>query len=203
MLMSYAFENGIIRHNIDDLAFKHLNHTTIKFKNLVGSGKKEITFDFVKIKDATNYAAEDAYITFKLYNTFAKILLRKRNSFVYHKIDKPLINVLSSMENYGVKVEKKYLEKLSSDFYKQIQILEKQIFKITKKDFNIGSPKQLGEILFGEMGLTGEKKTKTGTYSTDSKILEELALHGQKIAKLILDWRELSKLKSTYTDSFT
>ena len=101
--MSYAFENGITRHNIDDLAFKHLNHTNMKFKDLVGSGKKEITFDYVNIKDATSYAAEDAFITFKLFNIFSQILTREKNNFVYQKIDKPLIKVLASMENYGVK----------------------------------------------------------------------------------------------------
>ena len=201
MLMSYAFENGITRHNIDDLAFKHLNHTTMKFKDLVGSGKKEITFDYVNIKDATSYAAEDAFITFKLFNIFSQTLTKEKNNFVYQKIDKPLIKVLASMENYGVKINKKYLENLSSEFSKQIKILENKIFKITKKEFKIGSPKQLGEILFDELNLKGGKKTKMGNYSTDSNVLEELASDNQIIAKHVLDWRELSKLKSTYTDS--
>lgn len=201
MLMSYAFENGVTRHNMDDLAFKHLNYTTIKFKELVGSGKKEITFDRVNIKKAANYAAEDAYITFKLFNIFTECLSRNKNSFVYYKIDKPLIKVLASMEDYGVKINQKYLKQLSDEFYKQIQILEKKIFLIAKKEFNIGSPKQLGEILFLEMGIKGGKKTKTGTYSTDSSILEELSSQGIKIAKLVLEWRGLSKLKSTYTDA--
>tara|TARA_B100001123_G_scaffold443105_1_gene588284 strand:+ start:1922 stop:4654 length:2733 start_codon:yes stop_codon:yes gene_type:complete len=201
MLMSYAFENGIIRHNMDDLAFKHLNHSTIKFKDLVGSGKKKITFDYVNIEKATNYAAEDAYITFQLYKIFLQSLQKEKNNFIYEKIDRPLINVLVSMENTGVKINKKYLTNLSLEFSKQIQILEEKIFKLTKKEFNIGSPKQLGEILFNEMGLQSNKKTKTGTYSTDSNILEELAFNGEKIAKYILDWRELSKLKSTYIDA--
>jgi len=201
MLMSYAFENGITRHNMDDLAFKHLNHTTIKFKDMVGSGKKEITFNYVNIEDATNYAAEDAYITFKLFHIFTQNVAKEKNSFVYEKIDKPLINVLAFMESHGVKVDKRYLEKLSSEFSKQIQVLEKKIFNITKKEFNIASPKQLGEILFGKMELQGGKKTKTGTYSTDSKVLEELAFQGEEIANYILNWRELSKLKSTYTDT--
>ena len=164
MLMSYAFENGITRHNMDDLAFKHLNHTTTKFKDLVGSGKKEITFDYVNIKDATNYAAEDAYITFKLFNIFSQSVTREKNSFIYEKIDRRLIKVLATMENHGVKIDKKYLENLSSEFSKQIQVLEEQIFRITKKEFNIGSPKQLGEILFDEMGLQGSKKTKMGKH---------------------------------------
>ena len=201
MLMSYAFENGITRHNLDDLAFKHLNHTNIKFKDLVGSGKKEITFDYVNIKDATSYAAEDAFITFKLFNIFSQILTIEKNNFVYQKIDQPLIKVLASMENYGVKIDKKYLENLSSEFLKQIKILENKIFKISKKEFKIGSPKQLGEILFDELGLRGGKKTKMGNYSTDSNVLEELASDNEIIAKHVLDWRELSKLKSTYTDA--
>ena len=201
MLMSYAYENGIIRHNLDDLAFKHLSHTTIKFKDIVGSGKKMITFDYVNIKEATNYAGEDAYITLKLYNIFNQNVIREKNCFVYEKIDKPLIKVLASMENYGIKIDKKCLENLSHEFLKQIKILEKKIYEISKKKFNIGSPKQLGEILFGEMGIQGRKKTKTGTYSTDSNILEELSSKGILIAQKILEWRELSKLKSTYIDS--
>ena len=201
MLMSYAIENGIIRHNIDDLAFKHLNQTTIKFKDLVGSGKKEITFDKVNIREATNYAAEDAYITLKLFDVFSQKLLKERNSFVYEKIDKPLINVLATMEDHGVNVNKSYLKNLSLEFSKQIQFLENKIFNISKQKFNIGSPKQLGEILFGVMGLKGGKKTKTGTFSTDSSILEDLSNNGSKFAKFTLEWRELSKLKSTYADS--
>ncbi len=201
MLMSYAFENGIVRHNMDDLALKHLDHVTIKFKELVGSGKKQITFDYVDISKATEYAAEDAYITFKLYNIFNKNISKEKNKFIFRNIDMPLIDVLSSMENNGVKIDEKYLNNLSAEFSKQINLLENKIYKITKKEFNIGSPKQLGEILFDEMGIKGAKKTKTGSYSTDSSILEELALDGEEIAKLILNWRELSKLKSTYTDS--
>ena len=201
MLMSYAFENGITRHNMDDLAFQHLNHSTTKFKDLVGSGKKEISFDYVNIKDATNYAAEDAYITFKFFHIFSKLIVREKNNVVYEKIDKPLIDVLASMEKQGVKIDKKYLKNLSYEFSKQIDVLEEKIFNITKKKFNIGSPKQLGEILFLEMGLKGGKKTKTGNYSTDSYILEGLAFKGEKIASCVLAWRELSKLRSTYTDA--
>ena len=201
MIMSYALDNGITRHNMDDLAFKHLNHVAIKFKDLVGSGKKEITFDYVNIDEATNYAAEDAYITLKLFNIFIERIAKENNSFIYNKVDQPLIKVLAYMENEGVKVDKQYLQKLSTNFSKQILVLEKKILNITKKEFNIGSPKQLGEVLFEHMGIKGSKKTKSGTYSTDSKILEELALNGEEIAQYILNWRELSKLKSTYTDS--
>jgi len=201
MLMSYSLDNGITKHGLDDLAFMHFNHTNIKFKDLVGSGKKQITFDYVNIKEATQYAAEDALITFKLYNFFQRRLVEEKSLYIYDKIDKPLINVLSSMESYGIKINKKYLDKLGVEFLKQSSKLENKIFKITKKEFNIGSPKQLGEILFIDMGIRGAKKTKSGTYSTDSGILEDLSNNGHDIAKLILDWRELTKLRSTYTNA--
>ena len=201
MLMSYALDNGVTRHGMDDLAFMHFNHTTIKFKDIVGSGKKRITFDYVNIKDATKYAAEDAFITLKLFNLFQKRLAKEKSLFIYEKVDKPLVAVLSSMEKIGIKINKKYLQQLSLEFQNESKKLEKQIFKITKKDFNIGSPKQLGEILFIDMGIKGGKKTKTGTYSTDSGILEVLANQGHNIAKLILEWRELTKLRSTYTEA--
>ena len=201
MLLSYALDNGLTRHGMDDLAYRHLNHSTIKFKDLVGSGKKQITFDYVTIDEATKYAAEDALITLKLFNELKPRLIREKSSCVYEKIDRPLIPVLSSMEELGVKVNQKYLGRLSKDFLNEAQKIEKQIYKITGREFNIGSPKQLGEILFLEMKIKGGKKTKTGTYSTDSGILEDLSLQGHDIAKLVLDWREVSKLRSTYTDA--
>jgi DNA polymerase-1 len=201
MLMSYALDNGLTRHGMDDLAFMHLNHSTIKFKDVVGSGKKQVTFDFVNINDATKYAAEDALITLKLFNFLQLRLAKEKISYIYEKVDKPLINVLSSMESIGIKVDPKYLKQLSLEFQSQSEKLKKRIFKITNKDFNIGSPKQLGEILFIDMGIKGGKKTKTGTYSTDSGILEDLAHQGHDIAKLVLEWRELTKLRSTYTDA--
>ena len=201
MLLSYALDNGVTRHGMDDLAYRHLNHSTIKYKDLVGSGKKQITFDYVPIVEATKYAAEDALITLKLYNQLKSRLIIEKVSNIYEKIDKPLIKVLSSMEELGIKVNENYLKELSDSFIKHALKLEKQIYKITGKEFNIGSPKQLGEILFIEMKIPGGKKTKTGTYSTDSGILEELSLQGYKVAKLVLDWREVSKLRSTYTDA--
>ena len=201
MLLSYVLDNGLTRHGMDDLAYRHLNYSTIKFKDLVGTGKKQITFDYVPIDYATKYAAEDALITLKLYNELKPRLINEKNSSVYEKIDRPLINVLSSMEELGILVNKEYLKKLSDEFYNESIKIEKKIYKITDKDFNIGSPKQLGEILFIDMKIQGGKKTKTGTYSTDSGILEDLSLQGHKIAKLVLDWREVSKLRSTYTDA--
>lgn len=201
MLLSYVLDNGLIRHGMDDLAYRHLNHTTIKFKDLVGSGKKQITFDYVPIDQATKYAAEDALITLKLYNHLKPRVVNEKTTNVYEKIDKPLLNVLSSMEEIGIKVNEEYLKKLSDQFNKEAKNIEKQIYKITGKEFNIGSPKQLGEIMFIEMKIQGGKKTKTGTYSTDSGILEDLSLQGHEIAKFVLEWREVSKLRSTYTDA--
>ena len=201
MLLSYALDNGLTRHGMDDLAYRHLNHSTIKYKDLVGSGKKQITFDYTPIAEATKYAAEDALITLKLYNHLKPRIINEKVSNIYEKIDKPLINVLSSMEELGIKVNKGYLKELSDDFIKYALKLEKEIYKITKKEFNIGSPKQLGEILFIEMKIPGGKKTKSGTYSTESGILEELSLKGYEVAKLVLQWREVSKLRSTYTDA--
>jgi len=201
MLLSYALDNGLTRHGMDELAYRHLNHSTIKFKDLVGSGKKQVTFDYVTIEEATNYAAEDALITLKLYNQLKPRLISEKRSGVYEKIDKPLILVLSSMEELGIKVNQKYLGILSKQFLDESKKIEKKIYNITGREFNIGSPKQLGEILFLEMKIKGGKKTKTGTYSTDSGTLEDLSLQGHDIAKLVLNWREVSKLRSTYTDA--
>jgi len=201
MLMSYSLDNGLTRHGMDDLAYRHLNHSTIKFKEMVGSGKKQITFDYVNIKDATKYAAEDTLITLKLYNFLKTRVISEKSSYIYEKIDKLLIQVLCLMEDFGIKVNRQYLNKLSNEFLSESKKKEKQIYKITKKEFNIGSPKQLGEILFLDMKIKGGKKTKTGTYSTDFAILEDLALKGFDIARLVLDWRELTKLRSTYTEA--
>ncbi len=201
MLMSYSLDNGLTRHGMDDLAYRHLNHSTIKFKDIVGSGKKQITFNQVAIDEATRYAAEDALVTLKLYNYLQPRVINEKSSGVYQKIDLPLIAVLCSMEEKGIKVNQQYLNKLSSDFLRKSKKIEKKIYKITNKEFNIGSPKQFGEILFLDMKIQGGKKTKTGTYSTDSSILEDLALQGYEIARLVLDWRELTKLRSTYTDA--
>ena len=201
MLLSYALDNGLTRHGMDDLAYRHLNHTTIKFKDLVGTGKKQITFDYTSIDEATKYAAEDALITLKLYNELKPRLISEKVSYIYKRIDKPLVDVLASMEEVGIKVNEGYLRELSDNFIKDALNLEKKIFKITGKKFNIGSPKQLGEILFIDMKIKGGKKTKTGTYSTESGILEDLSFQGYEIAKFVLDWREVSKLRSTYTDA--
>ncbi len=201
MIISYVVDNGLTKHNMDDLAFYHLQHSCIKYKDIVGSGKKEITFDYVDIATAVNYAAEDALITFKLFNYLFPRIVKEKISFVYQEIDLPLINVLSLMEKNGIKVDSKYLQKLSKEFEIQSKDLENQIYKLSKKEFNIGSPKQLGEILFIDLNIPGGKKTKSGIYSTDSSTLKDLSYKNYEIAKLVLEWRELTKLKSTYSDA--
>jgi len=201
MLLSYSLDNGLTKHNMDDLAYNHLQHTCIKFKEVVGTGKSEITFDYVPIEKALDYAAEDALITLRLYNYLSPRAIKEKSSFVYNEIDLSLIHVLSSMEKQGIKVDTKYLKKLSNDFEIESKNLEKQIFKLSKKEFNIGSPKQLGEILFSDLNIPGGKKTKSGIFSTDSSTLNDLSFKGYDIARLVLEWRELTKLKSTYTDA--
>ena len=201
MLISYSIDNGILKHNLDDLSFNHLNHTTIKYKDLVGTGKNEITFDKVQIDEAVKYAAEDSFLTLKLFNKLYPRLIKEKANFVYKNIDLPLVDVLSKIERNGIEVNKNFLTNLSNEFEQESKKLEIKIFKLSKKEFNIGSPKQLGEILFENLKIHGGKKTKSGSYSTDSSTLNDLATEGYDIAKLVLDWRELTKLKSTYTDA--
>ncbi len=201
MLISYSIDNGIFKHNLDDLSFNHLNHTTIKYKEIVGTGKNEITFDKVTIDNAINYAAEDSLLTFRLFHYLYPRLIKEKANFVYRNIDLPLVEVLSSIESNGIEVNKKFLTNLSNEFENESKKLEKNIYKLSQKEFNIGSPKQLGEILFVNLKIPGGKKTKSGTYSTDSSTLNNLSSEGFEIAKLVLDWRELTKLKSTYTDA--
>ena len=201
MLISYSIDNGIYKHNLDDLSFNHLNHTTIKFKEVVGTGKNEITFDKVTIENAINYAAEDSLLTFRLFQNLYPRLIKEKANFVYQNIDLPLVEVLSSIEANGIEVNKKFLTSLSKEFENESNKLEKKIYKLSKEEFNIGSPKQLGEILFVKLKIPGGKKTKSGTYSTDSSTLNNLSLEGFEIAELVLNWRELTKLKSTYTDA--
>jgi len=201
MLISYSIDNGLYKHNLDDLSFNHLNHTTIKYKDIVGTGKNEITFDKVPIEEALNYAAEDSFLTLKLFLHLYPRLVKEKSNFVYQNIDLPLVQVLSNVEENGIEVNKKFLTILGNEFENESKNLEKNIYELSKEEFNIGSPKQLGEILFEKLHIKGGKKTKSGAYSTDSSTLNNLATEGFDIAKLVLDWRELTKLKSTYTDS--
>jgi len=201
MLMSYVLDAGKNRHNMDTLSEIHLGHKTISFKEIVGTGKKEINFSEVEIDKAKDYAAEDADITFRLYKKFLKNLKLEKMINIYEIFEKPLIKILAFMEMEGVEVDNKFLKTLSSKFEKKIKNLEKEIFKISKKDFNIASPKQLGEIIYNDLKIAGLKKTKKGSFATSASVLEDLAFKGHKFPKLVLDWRQVSKLKNTYSDS--
>ena len=201
MLMSYVLDAGKNRHNMDTLSEIHLGHKTISFKEIVGTGKKEINFSEVEIEKAKDYAAEDADITLRLYKKFSKNLKFEKMVNIYEIFEKPLIKILAFMEMEGIEVDSNFLKTLSSKFEKKIKNLEKEIFKISKKDFNIASPKQLGEIIYNDLKIAGLKKTKKGSFATSASVLEDLAFKGHKFPKLVLDWRQVSKLKNTYSDS--
>ena len=201
MLMSYVLDAGKNRHNMDTLSELHLGHKTISFKEMVGTGKKEINFSEVEVDKAKDYAAEDADVTFRLYKKFLKNLKSEKLINIYEIFEKPLIKILAFMEIEGVEIDSKFLQSLSKKFEKKILKLEKDIFKISKKEFNIGSPKQLGEIIYNDLKIAGLKKTKKGGFATSASVLEDLAFKGNKFPKLILDWRQLSKLKNTYSDA--
>ena len=201
MLMSYVLDAGKNRHNMDTLSEIHLNHKTIAFKDLVGSGKKQINFSEVEIKKAMEYAAEDADITFRLYKIFIKNLINEKLTNIYEIFEKPMIKILAFMEIQGIKISSKFLKNLSLKFDKKIKDLEKKIYKISQKEFNIGSTKQLGEIMYNELKISSLKKTKKGSFATSASVLEDLAYKGHELPKLILDWRQVSKLKNTYSDS--
>ena len=201
MLMSYVLDAGKNRHNMDTLSEIHLNHKTIKFKEVVGTGKKEINFSEVDIKKAKDYAAEDADITYRLYKKFYKSLKSEKLINIYEIFEKPLIKILAFMEIEGIKIDNKFLKSLSLKFGKKIEKIQKEIFQISKREFNIASPKQLGEIIYNDLKITGLKKTKKGSFATSASVLEDLAFKGHDFAKLVLDWRQLSKLKNTYSDT--
>ena len=201
MLLSYVLDTGKFRHNLDDLAKIYFNYETIKYKDVVGVGKKEKKFNEVNIKDAYIYAAEDADITLRLYKILKKRIISEKLLSVYEYIEKPLINVLAEIEKKGIKVDVKKLKNLSLVFQKKLSKIEKEIFKLSSIEFNIASPKQLGEILFNKLGLEGKKKGKSGAYSTSVDVLENLSYQGHKIAEFLLEWRQISKLLNTYTYS--
>ncbi len=201
MLMSYVLDAGKNRHNMDVLSEIHLDHKTIAFKDLVGTGKKQINFSAVKIDKAKDYAAEDADITLRLFKIFSKNIKLEKLLNIYEVFEKPLIKILALMEICGVKVDQKFLQLLSNKFEKKISNLEKEIYKVAKKEFKIGSTKQLGEVMYNEMKISSLKKTKKGSYATSAQVLEDLAFKGHKLPKLVLDWRQVTKLKNTYSDS--
>ena len=200
MLMSYALNSGIHNHGMDTLSDRYLAHKPIPIKDLLGTGKSAITFDRVPIDEAVKYAAEDADITLRLWLTFKPMLHRAQVTTVYETLERPLIPVLAQMERHGVLVDRETLSRMSNAFAQKMAGLEAEIHELAGRSFNVGSPKQLGEILFDEMGLEGGKKGKTGAYATGADVLEDLATEHELPAR-VLDWRQLSKLKSTYTDA--
>ncbi len=200
MLMSYALNSGIHNHGMDTLSDRYLAHSPIPIKTLLGTGKSAITFDRVPIDEAVKYAAEDADITLRLWHLFKPRLHDEKVTTVYETLERPLSPVLAQMERHGVKVDREVLSRMSNAFAQKMAGLEAEIHELAGRSFNVGSPKQLGEILFDEMGIEGGKKGKTGAYATGADVLEDLATEHELPAR-VLDWRQLSKLKSTYTDA--
>lgn len=201
MLMSYAMHGGLHNHGMDALSERYLDHKPISIKSILGTGKSAITFDKVAIDEATKYAAEDADITLRLWQMFKPKLHAAKVTRVYEGMERPLIPVLAEMEMNGIKVDRDHLSRMSNSFAQSMAGLEAEIHELAGGSFNVGSPKQLGEILFDKMGLQGGKKGKTGAYSTGVDVLEDLASEGHDLPARVLDWRQMSKLKSTYTDA--
>ena len=201
LVMSFNLDAGLHGHGMDELSKLHLGHEPISFKSLTGTGKKAISFAEVPLDKATEYGAEDADITLRLWEILRLRMAPEGATRVYQMVDRPLVPVIAKMEEEGVLVDREELARLSQTFAENMEALEKEIHDIAGEAFAIGSPKQLGDILFGKMGLKGGKKGKSGQYSTDVTVLERLANDGEPIAQKVVDWRQLSKLKSTYTDA--
>jgi DNA polymerase-1 len=202
MVMSFDLDAGrSFGHGLDELAKIHFDHECMPYKQLCGSGAKQITFDKVPLGPATEYAGEDADIALRLWLRLRPRLAEDNVARVYERIDKPLVPVIAKMERRGIKVDRAYLAKLSADFGREIQALEEKIYEAACGPFTIGSPQQLGQVLYERLGLKGGRKGKSGQYSTDVNELERLAGEGVDCARLVLDWRQLTKLKSTYTDA--
>ncbi|MEP3640172.1 MAG: DNA polymerase I [Paracoccaceae bacterium] len=200
MLMSYAMHGGLHGHGMDTLSERYLSHKPIPIKPLLGSGKSAKTFDLVPIEDAIPYAAEDADVTLRLWQLFKPLLHTAQVTKVYEKLERPMVSVLARMEMSGIKVDRDALSRMSNAFAQKMAGLESEIHELAGQSFNVGSPKQLGEILFDKMGIEGGKRGKTGAYATGADVLEDLATEHEMPAR-VLDWRQLSKLKSTYTDA--
>ncbi|MEM7269646.1 MAG: DNA polymerase I, partial [Pseudomonadota bacterium] len=201
LLLSYAQAAGLGSHGMDALSARHLNHEPISIKTLLGSGKSAITFDKVEIDKAAPYAAEDADVTLRLHKILKPGLVAERVSRVYETMERPLVPVLADMERKGILVDRDHLSRMSNQFSQKMAQLEDEIHDLAGERFNVGSPKQLGEILFDKMSLEGGKKGKTGAYATGADVLETLAAQGHDMPARVLDWRQLSKLKGTYTDA--
>jgi DNA polymerase-1 len=201
MVMSFALDAGRQGHGMDELSKLHLDHAPISYKSLTGTGKSQISFAEVPVAEATRYAAEDADVTLRLWHHLKLRLAPEKVTRVYELVDRPLVPTLSRMECEGIKVDRAVLARLSSEFAEAGAVLEKEIHALAGQPFTIASPQQLGNILFEKMGHKGGKKGKSGQYSTDVTVLEDLAGQGVEIAGKVLEWRQLAKLKSTYTDS--
>ncbi|MCO6049477.1 DNA polymerase I [Mesorhizobium sp. RP14(2022)] len=201
MLISYVLDAGKGGHGMDVLAERWLGHRTIQFKDVAGTGKAKTTFDYVPIDRATEYAAEDADVTLRLWRALKPRLVADGVVAVYERLERPLVPVLAQMEQRGISVDRQTLSRISGELAQKAAALEDEIYELAGEKFSIGSPKQLGDILFGRMMLPGGSKTKTGQWSTSVFVLEELAAEGHELPRKIVDWRQLTKLKSTYTDA--
>ena len=201
MVLSFVLEGGLHGHGMDELSERHLGIKPISYKDVAGTGKARITFDKVPLDKAVEYAAEDADVTARLHRILKPRLVSERLVGVYEAIERPLVPVLVGMERVGIRVDPEKLRILGDDFDMRMSRLVEDIHGLAGREFNVGSPRQLGEVLFDEMGLPGGRKGKTGAYATGADVLEDLAALGQEIPRLVLDWRQLSKLKGTYTDA--
>ena len=201
MLISYVLGAALHGHGMDELSELHLGHKPITFSEVAGTGKSKTTFDCVPLPEATRYSAEDADVTLRLHALLKPQLLAEGKVAVYETLERPLVPVLADMEQAGIVIDPDHLRKLSNDFARDMAKLETEIHKLAGGSFNIGSPKQLGDILFGKFNLPGGRKTKTGAWSTDADVLEEVAAQGHEVARKVLDWRQLQKLRGTYTDA--
>lgn len=201
MLMSYALHGGAHGHGMDYLSKRYLEHAPIPIKTLLGTGKSAITFDRVPLDEAVKYAAEDADITLRLWQMFKPELHAAKVTRVYEGLERPLVPVLAEMEMHGIKVNRDHLSRMSNNFAQKMAGLEDEIYTLAGGKFNVASPKQLGEVLFDQMALPGGKKGKTGAYGTGADVLADLAAEGHELPTKVLDWRQMAKLKSTYTDA--
>ncbi|MBF2717464.1 DNA polymerase I [Agrobacterium vitis] len=201
MLLSYVLEAGVGAHGMDSLSERWLGHTPIPYKEVAGSGKSLVTFDLVDIDKATAYAAEDADVTLRLWLVLKPRLAAVGLTRVYERLERPLVPVLANMEERGITIDRQILSRLSGELAQKAAAFEDEIYELAGERFNVGSPKQLGDILFGRMNLPGGSKTKTGQWSTSAQVLEDLAAQGEPLPRKIVDWRQLTKLKSTYTDA--
>ena len=201
MLISYAMEAGSHGHGMDELSARHLGHTPVTYDQVTGTGRNRIPFARVDLKRATDYAAEDTDVTLRLWHVLRPLLRPNRSLALYEQLERPLIRILADMEQAGISVDAVELRRLSEDFAQRMAVMETEIHRLAGRSFNLGSAKQLGEILFDEMSLPGGKRMKTGAWGTDSSVLQALAEQGHDLPVRILEWRQLAKLKSTYADA--